>query len=131
MNHEINSHVILAVFGNEDPRKSLNDGDDCDILSGDENPANLVAQAFEKARLNSALGKSPLDGFGWDEELGDAAPAPKATNNFVKSSDERFKKTAARIRELFGPEHMELAEEAIALAEKVRGEAIAEVIASV
>jgi hypothetical protein len=129
MNHEINAHVIQAVYGNSDPRKGLSDGDDDpDILSGDENPLNVVAKAFDRARINHALGKAAsIDG--WDEELGDAAPAPKPAKDFVKSSDERFKKVSARIREIFSP-HVEIAEEMIEAARKVRDEARAEIIAS-
>jgi|GEM_PF-5426461 len=118
--------IILAVYGDTDIKRALNSGEG--LADDDDNPISPVKKAMDAARLAVALGKSTKN-LDWDEEIGDA-PAPKATNNFVKSSDERFKKTAARIRELFGPEHLELAEEAIALAEKVRGEAIAEVIAS-
>src|SRR5580692_12123490 len=110
--------IILAVFGDYDPLQAAYGNEPM----GDEDPRSPVEKAMDAARLAVALGKSTKN-LDWDEEIG-TPPAPKATNNFVKSSDERFKKVAARIRELFGPEHMELAEEAIALAEKVRGEAI-------
>jgi hypothetical protein len=127
-NHECNAWVITAVYGG-DPVLALNGGEKMDM--GDENPFSPVAKAFDRARFNHALDKTKAASIdGWDEESGTAAPAPKPSKDFVTASDERFKKVSARIREIFGPEHMEEAEEAIALAKKVRDEARAEKIAT-
>jgi len=109
--------LIVAIFGG-DPLAAL----DSDPLG--EEVSDPVAKAMESNALARALGKSP--DASWNESIGDA-PAEKP---FVKSSEERFAKVSAKIRELFGPAHLEEAEAAIGLAKKVRDEANAEIVAS-
>jgi hypothetical protein len=121
---EPNSWIILEVFGDSDPVRALNGGESLD--TGEDNPISPVAKAFQHAALNHALGKAPLED--WNEELGDAAPAPKPAKPFAKSSEERFARVSARIREICG-DATETAEDIITLAEKMRREAVAEIVA--
>ena|ERR1700729_971417 len=118
--------IILAVYGDTDIKRALNSGEG--LADDDDNPISPVKKAMDAARLAVALGKSTKN-LDWDEEIG-TPPAPKATNNFVKSSDERFKKVAARIREICSP-NVEIAEEMIEAARKLRDETRAEFLASV
>jgi hypothetical protein len=126
---ECNAWVITAVFGG-DPVLALNGGEKMDTTP--DNPVSPVAKAFEKARLNHALGKSPLAALdGWNEELSDAAPAPKPAKDFLKSSGARFEKVSAKIRELFGAQNMEVCEEMIEAAQKLRDAERAAMLAEV
>jgi hypothetical protein len=125
---EANSWIILEVFGDSDPVRALNSGEG--MASDDENVVHPVTKAFRAAEVNHLMGKAAsIDG--WDEEIGTVTPRTLTpTKNIAKSSAERFAKVSAKIRELYGPEHTEEAEEAIALAEKMRAEAVAEIIAT-
>jgi hypothetical protein len=122
---ECNSWILMEVWGDSDITRALNSGEKLDM--GDENPVSPVAKAFQHAALNHLLGKAPLDG--WNEEI--AAPAPKPATNFVKSSDERFEKVSAAIRQLCGPHGMETAEEMIEAARKMRDNERAAILAEV
>jgi hypothetical protein len=124
---EVNSWVILAVFGDSDPVKALNSGES--MASNDEDPQSPVAKAFQHAALNHALGKAPLED--WNEEIGAAAPAPTRAKDFLKSSDARFEKVSAKIRELFGAQNMEVCEEMIEAARKLRDAERAAMLAEV
>jgi hypothetical protein len=123
---ECNAWILMEVFGDSDITRALNGGEG--MASGDENPQSPVAKAFQHAALNRALGKAPLED--WNEELGGAAPAPKPARDFIKSSDERFEKVSARIREICGPHGMETAEEMIEAARQLRDESRAEFLAN-
>jgi hypothetical protein len=123
---EVNTHIILAIYGDSDPIRALNSGEG--MSDDNEDPQSPVAKAFQHAALNHALGKAPLED--WNETIGDAAPAPKPARDFIKSSDERFARVSARIRELCGPHGMETAEEMIEAARKLRDETRAEFLAN-
>jgi hypothetical protein len=124
---EVNAHIILAVFGDSDPVRALNSGEAMD--AGEDNPISPVAKAFDRARFNHALDKTKAASIdGWNEELGDAAPAPKAAKPFVKSSEERFAKACAALKKVFG--EGEDYEAAVTLARRIRDEAVAEIVAN-
>jgi hypothetical protein len=114
--------LIMALYGGNDF------GLDNDNPSGDaEDIPTVVEKVFADTALRKAGGTSSHDSS-WDEPIGDA-PAVSLPKDFIKSSDERFAKVATKIRELFGPLHMEEAEEAIEAAEEIRKAARAVVIA--
>jgi hypothetical protein len=120
--------IIIAVYGDSDPLRAAYGNDP---MGDDEDIPGIAEKAFGAARLAVATGKS-TENLEWDEEVGTVAPprTPTPAKNLVKSSDERFARVSAKIREIFGPDHMDEAEEAIALAEELRKETRAEFIAT-
>jgi hypothetical protein len=119
-------HVIIACFGDSDPLRAAYGTDPM----GDEDIPTVTEKVIGAARLAVAMGKS-TDNLDWNEEIGGAAPAPKPAKDFLKSSDARFEKVSAKIRELFGAQNMEVCEEMIAAARKLRDAERAAFLASV
>ena len=117
-------HTIIAVFGDSDPLRAAYG---TDPMGSEEDFPTVAEKAFGAARLAVAMGKSTAD-LTWEEEIG--TPAPNPTKDFVKSSDERFARVSARIREICGPHGMETAEQMIEAAKKLRDESRAEFLAN-
>jgi hypothetical protein len=114
--------IILAVFGDYDPLQAAYGNEPM----GDEDPRSPVEKAMDAARLAVALGKS-TENLGWDEELG-SSPAAAPAKPFAKSSEERFAKTCAKLKTIFGDG--EDYEAAVQLAKAIRDEAVAEIVAN-
>jgi hypothetical protein len=119
---EVNAHLILAIYGDSDPVRALNSGEA--MASDDEDPRSPVQKIVEAARLAVAMGKS-TENLEWEEEIGTPAPAKP----FAKSSEERFAKTCAALKKIFGEGHEDEYEEAVELARTIRAEAVAEIVA--
>jgi hypothetical protein len=110
------SWMIIAIYG---------DGDEPSTIPDDafDNP---LGKLIEQNQLKAALGKGAIDPE-WDEPIG-ASPVTKS-DDLTPTSDARFEKVTEKVRKIFGPDHADEAEEAIALARKIRDEARAEVLA--
>jgi hypothetical protein len=126
-NHQCNAWVITAVFGDSDPLRAAYGNDP---MGDEEDFPTVPEKVFGAARLAVAMGKS-TENLEWDEPIGDATPAPaKPAKSFIKSSDERFVKVSAAIRQLCGPHGMETAGEMIEAAKKLRDGERAEFLAN-
>jgi hypothetical protein len=62
----------------------------------------------------------------WDEPIG--SPRIQLSEDFVKRSSARLNRVAEKIRKVFGPQHTEETEEAIALAQSMRDDVREEVL---
>jgi hypothetical protein len=76
--------------------------------------------------LNMSIPQGDVDG---DEPLYKAPMVLRNTSSYQERSDERFQKVSAKIRAVFGPDHPEEIEEALAQVQKMRADARAEAIA--
>jgi hypothetical protein len=123
---EVNCHIITAIWGDSDITRALNGGEA--MADDNEDPRNPVQKMVDAARLAVAMGKS-TENLEWEEEIG--TPAPKPAPQFVKSSEARFERVSAKIRELFGAQNMEVCEEMIEAARKLRDAERAAMLAEV